>query len=339
MNTDGSEMWDDATSLDALLTRLSASPWYRDYLRIRAELLRRLPSERSMTPSSYWTEELAFIDYLFDASPLVVRHLRWHTHYITGVRPYEYRSNAEATAWLGPKLKALHELGNRDLFVPEAAVLGGFGRSVEGALVNTDTLKYYEVLIALERFGVVARLRDAEEPVVWEIGAGWGGLAYYIKTLFPAVRYVVTDMAGVSLFAATYLAAALPNCDISFDPEAAGTADFTFLGPPDGPRCDVQLTVNTVSFQEMTTAQVRHYVGLAHDRGSSLYSLNRDRSVYNRELTSVRDLMSERYAIELLSLLPVSYERPLPASTLAKLRNRVGRLRSGNPYRHVFGQM
>ena len=42
-------------------------------------------------PSQYWAEELDQIDYLIDASPLIVRKLRHHAFHITGIRPYDYR--------------------------------------------------------------------------------------------------------------------------------------------------------------------------------------------------------------------------------------------------------
>ena len=37
--------------------------------------------------SAYWTEELENIDYLIEASPLIVRKLRHHAFHITGIRP------------------------------------------------------------------------------------------------------------------------------------------------------------------------------------------------------------------------------------------------------------
>jgi hypothetical protein len=65
-----------------------------------------------------------------------------------------------------------------------------------------------------------------------------------------------------------------------------------------------------VSFQEMTEAQVRAYVRwAAAQRSPALYSLNRDRSPYNAELSNVRDVIGESYEISELELLPVSYTK------------------------------
>ena len=64
-------------------------------------------------------------------------------------------------------------------------------------------------------------------------------------------------------------------------------AEFAQVHPP---RLDATNTM--VSFQEMRADQVRAYVnGAADHRSSCLYSLNRDRSPYNDELSSVRDVM------------------------------------------------
>src|SRR5687768_8616440 len=159
----------------------------------------------SAAPSEYWREELSGFDYLLDASPLIVERLREHTHHITGLRPYDYRGGQPARrAALAAKLGALREAGRDDLLVPESPALGGFGFEIDGALYNLDTLKFYEALIALDRAGVLGELRRATgRPVVWEIGAGWGGFAYQLKTLFPDVTYVICDLPELFLFSAT----------------------------------------------------------------------------------------------------------------------------------------
>ena len=52
----------------------------------------------------------------------------------------------------------------------------------------------------------------------------------------------------------------------------------------------LDLTVNMVSFQEMTEAQADAYVAKAHALNCPfVYSLNRDKSAYNPEITSVSD--------------------------------------------------
>ena len=149
------------------------------YDRVRAAVLeiagRPAGGDAQTTPSAYWSDELDNIDYMVEASPLIIRKLRHHAYHISNVRPYDYRvkhdtkrENFEA------RLRALQALDTNDaLLVPESPALGGFGYEIDGQLFNVDTLKFYEVLIGMERAGVLASLRQRPAPMVCEIGAGW----------------------------------------------------------------------------------------------------------------------------------------------------------------------
>src|SRR4029077_15744130 len=120
-------------------------------------------------PSNYWAEELEQIDYFADASPLIVRKLRHHAFNITGVRPYDYRDKADGRREIfESRLRALSALDEAGLLVPESAELGGFGYEIDGRLFNVDTLKFYEVLIGMQRSGVLPALRAQDRPVVCE---------------------------------------------------------------------------------------------------------------------------------------------------------------------------
>ena len=88
---------------------------------------------------------------MLDASPLMIEKLRHHSFHITGMRVYDYRSNRDR--WCErfvEKRRALLKYGKRELLIPEWRALGGFGFDIEGELYNLDTLKFFEVLIALE---------------------------------------------------------------------------------------------------------------------------------------------------------------------------------------------
>jgi len=52
----------------------------------------------SLRPSAYWSEELENIDYMIEASPLIVRKLRHHSFNLTGIRPYDYRTKDACAA-------------------------------------------------------------------------------------------------------------------------------------------------------------------------------------------------------------------------------------------------
>jgi hypothetical protein len=236
------------------------------------------------------------------------------------------------------------------VWVPEPPLLGGFGYPVEGGLMNADTLKYFEVLIALDRGAALGAFRSGDRrPVVWEIGAGWGGFAYQFKTAFPGATYVISDLPELMLFSATYLATAFPEAQIRFwDPDEplddAGwlAADFVFVPhwataavtPP-----HMDLAVNTVSFQEMTTDQVREYVTQAHRVGCPLlHSLNRERSLYNPELEGVSKIMSEHYAPQEIDVLPVPYGDFSNDPTKQPKRKGPGKVaRKPDAYRHLLG--
>lgn len=327
---------------------LAASPEYRAYLRARDAVLRTKAAqapEGLANPSAYWTEELEHIDYLIEASPLIVRKLRHHAFHITGIRPYDYRAKDDSRrAHFEARLQALRELGGDALLVPESPALGGFGYEIGGRLFNVDTIKFYEVLIGMERGGVLDAIRAAERPVVCEIGAGWAGFAYQFKTLFPHACYVIVDFPELFLFSATYLGAVLPDARLHVVETAAhleGWRDADVVFVPNTlaqlvSSLPLALTLNMVSFQEMTDAQVRGYARMAAEAGCPLlYSLNRERSPYNTELHSVSEALSDFYRLTEVPLLDTDYTSAMkkpPKATRMVERSELG-------YRHQVGRL
>jgi hypothetical protein len=316
---------------DKLRERLSAlrrSPAYANYERARDWVVRILETGNGDSlgaPSDYWLEELGNFDYMLDASPLIIEKLRHHTFHLTGIRLYDYRSNKDiARRNLAKNLSSLIEFGGEELLVPESPALGGFGFEIDGALYNTDTLKYYESMIALDRGGALSELRrTSERRLVLEIGAGWGGFAFQFKTLYPNVTYVIVDLPELFLFSATYLSSVFPGAKTRFwEPGGEDVLedwqDVDFVFCPSGgfselrpPRID--LALNMVSFQEMTDEQVRGYVAWLFDQGCPLlYSLNRERSIYNRQISSVSELLEPYYRLQEV-VMPVSYGETLEA--------------------------
>jgi glycosyltransferase involved in cell wall biosynthesis len=298
-------------------------------------------------PSEYWSDELENIDYMIEASPLIIRKLRHHAYHISNVRPYDYRIKADAKREnFEARLRALQALDGGVLQVPESPALGGFGYEIDGRLFNVDTLKFYEVLVGMDRAGVLASLRGLERPMVCEIGAGWAGFAYQFRTHFPASRYVIVDFAELFLFSATYLGTLFPDARMVFCGTAetptvadAGEADIIFV--PHAMAAQVaslplDLTVNMVSFQEMTDGQVRAYADMAGDAGCPwLYSFNRDRSPFNAQITSVSEALADRYQLTEVSVLPTDY------TTVLKRPPKAGKNveRSEFNYRHLAGRL
>lgn len=328
---------------------------YAAYLRVRDEVIRLKEARHAASdaaPSEYWAEELENIDYLSDASPLIIRKLRHHAFQITGIRPYDYRGYADRQEWFERRMKALIALaGGSDLLVPESDALGGFGYRVDGRLFNVDTLKFFEVLVGMRRAGLLEPFAPGgERRLVWEIGAGWGGFAYQFKTLFPNTTYAIVDFPELFLFSATYLATVFPDAVIRFASEGEGTldrwqeADFIFI-PND--RADVilqarpDLLVNLVSFQEMTAAQVEAYADLAASAGCrAIYSLNRDRSPFNAEVDSVSAMLSRHYDLREIPLLGSGYLKATKKDSALGVEEarRSGRLDPAG-YRHMAGAL
>jgi hypothetical protein len=310
------------------IERLRQEPYFRAYEDVRERVLRMKELESGSRPgveepSEYWREELANFDYMLDASPLIIAKLRHHCYHITGLRVYDYRSNRDSARELfANKLRALVEIGGEELLIAEPSILGGFGFEIDGGLYNIDTLKFYEVLVAMRQGHILDPFAKSDERrVVWEIGAGWGGFAYQFKTLFPNVTYVISDFPELFLFSAVYLKAAFPQARLGFygdeplEQLLARWRELDFVFVPNWALDELQLphldaTVNMVSFQEMTTEQVAAYVRhSAHLEAPHLYSLNRDRSPYNLELTSVPSIIEQFYVPEEISVLPVSYTK------------------------------
>ena len=328
------------------IRRASVEPIYAYYKRSRDLVLGMLDEGTKYGYSDYWREEIAGFDYLFDASPLVVAKLREHTYHITGVKSYEYRDHHAAEApRFAAKLQRLRDLDPGGLFVPEAPGLGGFGHSIEGDLVNIDTLKSYECLIGLDRCQVLSELREVDRRVrVVEIGAGWGGLAYQFKTLFPNTTYVIVDLPPTLLFSMVYLKAMFPDSTAAIYGETSTEALFTGPDAPDFvfvpafaagdirfPKPD--LALNIASFQEMTNAQVTGYVNILADAGCErIYSLNRDRSPYNGQLSTVTELLATRYGVEAVEVLPEPY-------TVLATKPPKNATPVVTDYRHVVGRL
>lgn len=321
---------------------------YASYRRALEEVLRmkERQADAAGRPSDYWIEELEELEYFFDASPLVIERLRHHTHLVTGIRPYDYRTGKDPQLF-AQKLQILVGMGGQELLVPESPLLGGFGFEIDGALYNIDTLKYYEALIAMDVGGIVSGFRSADtRRVVCEIGPGWGGFPYQFKSLFPNVTYVLVDLPELFLFSATYLLTAFPDAKAVFVGKEPLTddewldADFVFvpnnaldlLTPP-----QLDLTVNMVSFQEMTAEQVDEYALKAYELGSPfVYSLNRERSSYNDQIESVTEILGRHFWNRIVPILPVGYTKMLGSKNPKAARSAKQRLEALE-YTHVIG--
>jgi putative sugar O-methyltransferase len=313
-----------STRIEALIRQESGGAAHRNYTQVRPLVLKMMfeMEQETQAPSDYWREELDGFDYLLDATPLVVSKLRQHCFHITGLRSYEYRRHhAHMKGVFETKLKALRSVDKAGLFVPESPEMGGFGHEIDGSLVNVDTLKFYESLIVMNHAGLLDHLRRTHDSraVVLEIGAGWGGFAYQLKTLFQNVCYIIVDLPQTLLISSVYLKTLFPQARCLMYGETPFESlltnfrsyDFFFLPHYALQRLRIEgidVAVNMVSFQEMTNAQVEGYLEwLAQMRCPNIYSHNRDRSKHNPQMSSVSSLLQRFFEIEELRPLPVPY--------------------------------
>ena len=346
-------------TLQAEIESARASGAYQNYLQVRERVLEMLEEalELAARSSNFWEEELAGLDYMLDASPLIIRRLREHCTDITGLRAFDYRSHhsdtphrfaaSQSRLWrtvdrFARKLSALQQLDKDSLLVEESQALGGFGHVIDGRLVNIDTLKFYECLIALSNGEAIEPFRSSSgaRKVVLEIGAGWGGFAYQFKTLFPNVTYVIVDLPLMLLFSGVYLKTLFPSASVYVYGDGPllhherklEQYDFVFLPhySIDDLKLDrLDLTINMCSFMEMTSEQVDSYAGKTLELGcQTLYSMNRDRSRFNDQLTGVSSILGRYYDVAELAVLGVPYTDPLPKGDGPKDRPAV------NPLRH-----
>ncbi|MBL0058316.1 MAG: putative sugar O-methyltransferase [Elusimicrobia bacterium] len=184
---------------------------------------------------------------------------------------------------------------------------------------RSDQLGHLEILRGAPRVGPIGRASGlAAAPgvrrTVCEIG-GWGGFAYQFKSIFPFSTYVIVDFPELFLFSAVYLRTVFPRARMWIYGETPlailadqwDSFDFIFLpnfafGDISFPRID--LTLNMVSFQEMTATQVEFYVSAVEAAGCpTLYSLNMWKPKYNPQLNDLIAIMRRHYDLRKISVL------------------------------------
>ncbi len=333
-------------NLESRVAALRAAPAYSNYLRVRAAIARMMDDWSRLDPdggpSAYWQEEINGFLYLFDASPLIVEQLREQCYHITGIKSYEYRAHHTHRAHeFAEKFEALKAVDETGVWGPEPSDLGGFGFEIGGGLVNIDTLKFYEVLIGMDKAGVLRKMQQGDRKVVVEVGSGWGGFAYQFKRTCPNTTYVCVDLPPTMLFSGTYLTTLFPDAKVLFYGEedfdkkilSLKSYDFVFLPhyyfPTWKPK-RVDLAVNMVSFQEMTSKQVDGYLRRFRELGCPrVYSMNKDRSRHNDELSTVSEILGKYYRYKLIDVIDLQYTQ---IRAVARKKGELGVL----DYRHYL---
>jgi hypothetical protein len=197
-------------------------------------------------------------------------------------------------------------------------------------MVNIDTLKFFECVMALNLSGQISRLRNIEKPVIVEIGAGWGGFLSMLKNYVPKSQLVIVDLPHTLLFSATYLPTVYPDLSVGFfgDSKFDGDEDLIFVTADQFKSWNpnrIDLAINMVSFQEMSASQVSSYSELLLAKNCSvLYSHNRPKSPHNPELKNVDDCFSNWPSVQRIKLLDFDYTSiPFTNSSLDFERSRL----------------
>jgi hypothetical protein len=217
---------------------------------------------------------------LWDATPEVIAGVRRFGEAISGVRPADYDpANTRLRERLERDRRRLLEKGDPALWMDEPAALGGFGFNGRVGRYNEDTLQQFRVLTLLGDAALLGDLRGGGGPqTVWQIGPGWGGFAYHLKTLCPGVTYLMTGQSDQLLLSAVYLTTLLPSArmrvydpshpeafwrdwqdvDFAFAPESAVAA----MQPP-----ALHFTLDFGALGAMTPERAAAHARRTHDLG------------------------------------------------------------------------
>jgi hypothetical protein len=136
------------------------------------------------------------------------------------------------------------------------------GVKISGYLANRETAAYQERIFLMHKAGILQRLGVLEKPVALEVGAGFGALAYCVKTIIPHARYILVDLPSSLIHAGCWLTQWMPQFRISVYREGTLPDSDFVLVPHTAVKslaCTIDFAINTLSFGEMTEATVRDY--------------------------------------------------------------------------------
>lgn len=243
---------------DEQLARLATDPQGRGqgFIQMYLDFIRHLPELLHITPPRMFGE----IGWVVDGKIVnhdTVAYLERLTLLCLSGALWELRRSArspESRGW-SDLLHILNDAAKGRGLVPSLKALGS---------------KLEEIYSLHQRPSSSAQSVQPERPRILEIGSGYGGLAYYLKTLIPDARYVCVDLPESLLFSSIYLSTLFPDEDNAVvTPNNAAdlvrnTAGFTFV--PNymfDALCDsgqkFDLIINTLSMSEMLEKQVRYY--------------------------------------------------------------------------------
>ncbi len=147
-------------------------------------------------------------------------------------------------------------------------------------------------------------LAGTPSPVVAEIGAGYGKLAYFVLRDLPGATFVDFDLPETLCLAAYYLMNVWPEKKVllygeeDFDADCLSRYDLIFMPPQEIEklgRDTVDLFLNKNSLGEMTAESVVNYVGHISEATRFFFHMNHD--VYPRPMAGGRGLLGHEYPV------------------------------------------
>jgi len=297
------------------------------------EAMRSADTHFAAQPGGMWRENVQAFEYLLsgpDLSPFET--LRRHTHHITGDPGRKLPRILSGRARVSSKLYELaHRLGlldNRTVrarhfrtwlrtttasrplagVVTEPPVLGGdeiVSSVIDGHRYNFETARFLVELVNIAEWGAVPFDRPGLR--IMDLGSGWGGLAYFLRAVFPDSHITLLDLPETFIFSMPYLMLGDPDKTFYLaddglgDPSAADDADYAFFSPgalERMPDRSFDLIINTGSMAEMSQDQVQYYISQIKRIGrGAFYSFNEDRQDRNAELENLTEILGREFSI------------------------------------------
>jgi hypothetical protein len=255
----------------------ASSDLYRHYLcaRERARALRS--GSQELTPAEAQT--LAALQSVWDATPDTLCRFWDRRAATSGMRSTDgVEADPAMRRRLERDVRRLLERGDPALWIDEPPAFSGATFDWKGRRYSEDTVLFFRAISLLQDASLLKPLRGSVTPAtVWEIGGGWGGFAYYLKSVCPDVTYLITGHPEWLLLAATNLKATFPTATFRFFDSARprtfaeewSAVDFAFapenaieqMQLPHAP----ELVIDFAALEQMTPARTERHLRRAHD--------------------------------------------------------------------------
>jgi putative sugar O-methyltransferase len=190
-------------------------------------------------------------------------HFEMVERYMTPGRPIDPQDMAAYIQTVAADLDRIFKsFPDLDLSKVEVPLVGNpYGCEIEG--------RFHYGLHFLYFANKIDMLLRSPQPRIVELGAGYGGLPWAVKTCMPSAHYLDFDLPEVLTIAAFYTLSAFPNARVALfgevDITSPGLANFDFVFMPNFeierlPADWADLAFNSWSLAEMDPGPIANYV-------------------------------------------------------------------------------